>query len=264
MTQRSHPILTLALMALAAVGTWAWMERKQEAQVAAVVSTAETRFHRAGVAAVAQGHVTDAREARRIVKRNLGPELARETTSAGGTVVGTLDATAEVPAAVSSPEPAQTSTAGAATNARLVQDRGGNPPLASVAVRVEGGQVIAQWTANRERFHLSTATWRGAADGLHAGLRLSREVFSPDGVQLGGREEIPVTGADAWFPAAEVQRLAPMPTWSLAAGTATDSRTGRAHPIVIYGRQWSRHWGTDFGHVNGNTFATVRYTGGFK
>jgi hypothetical protein len=89
-------------------------------------------------------------------------------------------------------------------------------------------------------------------------------VFSPAGASLGPVEEIPIAGADAFFPASEIQRIAPRPTWSLAAGPATDSKTGRTHPIVIYGRQWTPRWGTDFGHVNGNTFAIVRFTGGFK
>lgn len=50
--------------------------------------------------------------------------------------------------------------------------------------------------------------------------------------------------------------------WSVAVGPATDMSTGRVHPLVVVGRQWDRHLGTDFGHVNGNTFAVLRYSGG--
>jgi hypothetical protein len=208
--------------------------------------------------------VTTPKDANNRVEATLGKPLLSEITGSGGTVVETLLATASVPAVVSNPETTQTSMAGVANTARLVQDRGGNPPLASVAVSFTPPFFTTTWTSYQETFTVATTSWRTAENGLRAALRLTRHVNDASGAPVGAPEEIPVTNADAYFPAPEVLRLYPQPTWSFGMGPATEMRTGKSHLMGVFGKQWTRQWGTDFGHVNGNTFAIVRYTGGFK
>lgn len=254
-----RPWFVLLCMALSAFIAWGIQEHRHAKQLQAIQETVEARFEKIGKATQAQGHVVDAQQLAFRVKEILAPELAREISRQGGRIVSTVAATGSVPATVLPLQPVagvvNPETEG--VDITVKQDRGGLPPLtwANIAYHPQHGFSVG-WQNRAENFRLGFAQWRTGGDGLRAAARLSREVD-------GQAEEIPLTAADAYFPASEIQRLAPVPKWSAGAGLGRDSR-GRLQLNAIYERHFDRHWSVQVGHVNGGPSVITKYTWGFK
>lgn len=249
-----RPWFVFVMMALTGVIVWGIQEHRRAQQLVALQETVEARFEKFGKATQAQGHVADAQQLAYRVKEILAPELAREISRQGGRIVSTVQATGTVPASVLPHQVVVIETPGQVVT--VPQDRGGLPPLTSAQIVTDASGLRVGWVNREERFKLAFASWRTGGDGLRAAARLSREVD-------GKAEEIPLTAADAFFPASEIQRLAPVPTWSAGFGVGRDA-LGRTRPNVLFERHLTRNWSVETGYVNGGGLALVKYTWGFK
>lgn len=250
-----RPWFVFALMALSAFITWGIQEHRHAKQLQALQETVEARFEQIGKATQAQGHVVDAQQLAFRVKDILAPELLREISRQGGRPVSVVAATGDVPATVLPHQPVPVVVSGPGFTGTAVQDRGGLPPLTAAAFAFDPGEGLkVSWQNRAETFRLGFAQWRTGGDGLRAAARLTREVD-------GQAEEIPLTAADAYFPASEIQRLAPVPKWSVGFGLGRDA-AGRTSPNVLVERHLSRNWSIETGYVNRGGLALVKFTWG--
>lgn len=250
-----RPWFVFTLMALSASIAWGVQEHRHARQLEALQETVEARFQQFGKATQAQGHVVDAQQLAFRVKEILAPELAREITRQGGRIVSTVAATGSVPASVLPHHPVPVVVQGPGFTGTAVQDRGGLPPLTAAAFAFDPAEGLkVSWQNRAETFHVAFAEWRTSGDGLRAAARLTREVD-------GKAEEIPLTTADAYFPASELQHLAPVPRWSAGFGVGRDA-LGRTRPNLLFERHLTRTWSLETGYVNGGGLALVKYTWG--
>jgi hypothetical protein len=241
-------------MALTGVIVWGIQEHRRAAQLVALQETVEARFEKIGKAYQAQGRVVDAQQLAFRVKELLGPELAREISRQGGRVIGATQASGLVPATTQPLQPVVIEVPGQVVT--VPQDRGGLPALTSAQIVADPSGLRVGWINREERFKLAFASWRTGGDGLRAAARLTREVD-------GQAEEIHLTAAEAYFPASEIQRLAPSPKFSLAAGLGKDS-DGHLRPSVLLERHFSRNWSVVTGYANGGSVVMGKYTWGHK
>ena len=250
-----RPWFVLLCMGLSAFIAWAVTDHVRGREVLALQETVTAQQVQIGTATQAQGHVVDAQQLAFRVKDILAPELLREISRQGGRPVSVVAATGDVPATVLPHQPVPVVVRGSGFTGTAVQDRGGLPPLTAAAFQFDPSEGLkVSWQNRTETFRLGFAQWRTGGDGLRAAARLTREVD-------GQAEEIHLTAADAYVPASEIQRLAPVPKWSVGFGLGRDA-AGRTSPNVLVERHLSRNWSIETGYVNRGGLALVKFTWG--
>lgn len=233
------------MIAITAVCTFAsvkWFDRQDSERAAiAIKETAEAEFKRIGLAYQAKGNITDNAGILAQTKATMGAALAREAQRRGGSIVSTVAASGLVPASASPLGLVPTLPEQTGWSGTIAQDRGGLPPLttAHIAFDAASGLRVA-WENRSETFNLSFTEWRTSADGLRAAVRLQRVV----GLGLAMPEEIPLTNADAYFPASEVMRVAPISKGDIGFGPFLDTHSHVTRPLIYTSKRWSRKWST--------------------
>jgi hypothetical protein len=238
------------------------MARQQAKQVAALQDTLRAEFKLLGPSAQAQGHLLDYTELAKKVKETMGPELAAEIRKQGGRVVASVQGTALVPGSEVSQHSDPPDLPNGGFDTTVVQGRpSGLPPLTEARLRyVPNLGLTTNWINYSEQYKLNFATWRTDKDGMRAGASLSREVFDPEGKSL-GTEQIPLTGAEAFFPGSEVRRVESFPKYGIGLGIGRDE-LGRTRPNLIFEKHLTRNWSIMTGYVNGSSLILGKYTWG--
>lgn len=249
-------LFTLFIALLAAASVYLALRNQQRATQEALEATVSAQFQKFGTAYQAQGHVVTDSQLRDLAKKTLGPEILREIKRQGGVIVSTVTASGTVPASASPLQvvPMQPSFEG--WTGTVKQDRGGLPPLTKADIAVSPTfETSVYWNNFEEKFAVSFGEWRTGADGLRASVRVSRIVN-------GVTEEIPMTGADAYFPASEVARLAPIPkyTFHLGSGVANN----RLRPVFLISKHLNRNLSITTGYANGGPVLLGSYQWGTK
>jgi hypothetical protein len=213
-----------------------------EKQATALASTNQAQFKALdNGAALAAGHTPTQKEIDAIVSAKLGAAVAREIRKQGGAITATAQATGTVQGNVSELVPLPT-VPGLEGEARYVgsevQDRHGLPPLTAVHFIYDQKDGLKMaWDNQTEKFDLSYSSWRSDDEGLHAAMRLTREVN-------GKSEDIRLTDANVFFPASEVTRITPLSKGDVGIGPFLDQRTGRTKPLLYTSKRWTRSLST--------------------
>lgn len=231
------------------------MRPKHSDPAPALVSTASAPFQQIGKAYQAKGNITDLNGAKAQATKALGSELTSAVSRQGGVIVSTVTAEGLVPASSSLLQSIQLTPSPASAFVRTVpQDRGGNPPLTAAEIHYDSyaGLRVA-WQNQAESFHIGFAEWRTGPDGLRAASRLSRDVG-------GVTEEIPLTSSDAYFPASEVERLAPFPRFTFHTGAGMVN--GRLRQVFLIQKHVARNLSLTTGYANGGPVLMVSYSWG--
>ncbi len=254
--KHSSGLFTVFIAVLAAASVYFVMRSQQQATQDAFESTLTAKFEKFGPAYQAQGHVVTDSQLGDIVKKALGPEILREIKRQGGVIVSTVTASGTVPASASPLQVVPMEPSFEGWTGTVKQDRGGLPPLTKANIAVSPTfETSVYWNNYEEKFNAAFGEWRTGADGLRAAVRVSRNVN-------GVTEEIPLSGADAYFPASEVARLAPVPkyTFHLGSGLARD----RIYPVFLVSKHLTRNFQITTGYGNGGAMLLGSYSWGTK
>lgn len=247
-------LFTVFIAVLAAASVYFAMRSQQAATQAAFESTLTAKFEKFGPAYQARGQVADTAQIAARVKATLGPELLREIKRRGGVIVSTVTASGTVPASAPPPQLVPMEPTFAGWVGTVQQDRGGRPPLTKADIAVSPTfETSVFWNNYEEKYSLSFAEWRTGADGLRAAARLTRDV-------RGVTEEIPLAGADAYFPAAEVARLAPVPKYTFHLGSGLVAN--RLRPVILVSKHLTRTLSITTGYANGGPVLLGSYSWG--
>lgn len=242
----------IGLSLVAGMGIQKWRSRSSpEKVIKAIVDTSTAPFKQLGPSVQAKGNVTTQAEIDAMVKTRLGSAVAQEIQRQGGQAVASLQAQGTVGGMLSEVNPIPTIPVPEGISGTAIQDRGGLPPLTKAEFHYSpsSGLKVA-WGNQAELFDLSFATARTDKDGLRAYARLSRTVN-------GQHEDIHLTNAEAFFPASEVTRIAPLAKGDVGIGPFLDQRTGRTKPLLYTSKRWTRSLSTGAFYVPNVGYALI-------
>lgn len=268
----THHLLTAALVAIAIGVTWYFTKQHNEKIQQAIKETVTAEMIKIGASTQSKGHVVDYAEIERRLKESMGRDLLGEIKKTNGTIASLNTAVGEVKGEVKGLKETKTGSVNVTPapdgsfSSLLQQNRGSLPSLTSINLDYKNQQLTGLWNNNTEVFTVGNTTWRTDNDGARAAVSLKRDVFTDAAKKnhLGKTEEIEIIDSNVFFPMSEIERISPIPKYTVYLGGSIDSKTGQKRIGGFITNHITKQIGITGGYINGGTMLGVSYTFGKK
>lgn len=268
----NHFLITALLVAIAIGVTWYITKRgSDERVVAAIQNTVSAEMKKYGISTQSTGTVTDYAGIEKRLRDTMGKELLAEIRKTGSAISSVSTAVGEVKGEVRSikregisielPQTPDNSFSAV----KLSQNRENLPPLTSISLDYKNNKLSGTWTNNTEDLIISNSVWKTSEDGIRSAITAKRIVYlGQDKTNKIGEEDIPIIQNNISVPLSEIQRLAPIPKYSVFLGGSVDSKTGEKHLGGFVTTHVTRQIGITGGYINNGALLGVSYTFGKK
>lgn len=269
----THFLLTGLLVAIAIGVTWYFTRQSNEQIKLAVKETVTAEMKEFGKSMQSKGVIVDYSEIERRLRESMGTPLLNEIKKSNGSISSLQTTVGEVKGEVKNLKEIKAGTTSlnllpapdGSFSTALVQNRGSLPSLTSINLDYKNQQLMGLWHNNTEVFNVASTTWRTSNDGVRAGASIKRTVYSDTSKATKiGEETIQITDSNVFIPMSEIERISPIPRYTVFLGGSVDKNTGIKRIGGFVTTHVTRQVGITAGLVNNGAMLGLSYSFGKK